>query len=398
MSDPALTSLANGLTAREVVSFESTEHLANLLRDASADIQTVVPLGGRGSLGTGHPATTDIAVDMTPNSGVLAYTPADLTLSVNTGTTWADLQATLAEHGQSLPLDIPHPGRTTVGGIVATGFAGARKYRNGSLRDLLIGCEYVRGDGLVARAGGMVVKNVSGFEIPRFLHGSWGSLAVVTSVNLKVMPKPRSEETVLQSFETLNEAVDAGLETVRSGQSVDSIAIVAEGTSATLAIRASGRPRAVTQIANGIIDASRGQTERLAEERSADWWQATTNAYAESDDVIQISLSVANEQLGLLAQGLRETVPSATMCLLVGSGSIRLRMPHGDLENSSENLAAALNVATQHGATWIIESAPIELRQGHAVWGQTDSGYTTMQAVKQSFDPANVLNRGRLFI
>ncbi len=357
----------------------------------------MVPIGGRGSLGTGHPATADIALDVTSNSGVLSYTPADLTLSVKTGTTWADLQAALAEHGQTLPLDVPNPERTTVGGIVATGFAGARKYRNGSLRDLLIGCEYVRGDGLVARAGGMVVKNVSGFEIPRFLHGSWGSLAVLTSVNLKVMPKARAEETVLQSFESTSAAIEAGLDWVRSGMPVDSIAVVSDAETATLAIRATGRPRAVDQIAREIVTAARGDAERLPDDASAAWWQSTTDAFAESAEFIQVGLSIANEQLASLARSVQESVPAAAVCVLVGSGSLRVQIPL-DEQQDGANLTSVLNAATRHGAPWLIESAPAKLRQGQDIWGQPDTGLATMRSVKQSFDPGQILNRGRLFI
>ncbi|MCO5217720.1 MAG: hypothetical protein M9909_02605 [Thermomicrobiales bacterium] len=79
---------------------------------------------------------------------------------------------------------------------MATGFSGPRRLNQGTLKDLLIGCEYVRGDGLIAKAGGMTVKNVSGFEMSRLLHGSWGSLAVLTRVNLKVLPIARVDRTI----------------------------------------------------------------------------------------------------------------------------------------------------------------------------------------------------------
>src|SRR5699024_1400043 len=124
-----------------------------------------------------------------------SYEPADLTASFHAGTTLAEVNDILGEQGQELPLDMPQADRATIGGLVATGFYGPRRLGSGTLKDLLIGCAYVRGDGLVAKAGGMLVKNVSGFEISRLLHGSWGSLAGLTSINLKVVPKPKADFT-----------------------------------------------------------------------------------------------------------------------------------------------------------------------------------------------------------
>ena len=151
----------------------------------------------------------------------MSWEPADLVLSVRAGTTFAEVQPELGEHGQEIPIDVAYPERATIGGLIATGFAGPRRLRSGSFRDLLIGCEYVRGDGLVANAGGMVVKNVSGFEIPRFLHGSWGALAVLTTVNLKVTPKPRHDGTILALSGPRHEAVACGCSTAVSAVAID---------------------------------------------------------------------------------------------------------------------------------------------------------------------------------
>lgn len=398
MSDSTDIRLADGLLAQEVVTFGSAESLGSLLEEATATNRSVVPFGGKRSLGTGHPATADIGLDMNSNTGVISYAPADLTLSVKTGTTWADLQATLAEQGQTLPVDVPHPAQTTVGGVVATGFAGARKFRQGSLRDLLIGCEYVRGDGLVARAGGMVVKNVSGFEIPRFLHGSWGALAVMTSVNLKVMPLARSEATVLQEFGEIETAIQVGLDLAQGGLPLDAIAVVANQQGSTLAVRVTGRQRAVDQMATEIASGATGDSSRLGDSESATWWQSTTDNFAEAEDVVQVAVSAANDVLASLATGLRQSVTGANLLILPGSGSLRIRVTVENDADPGQLLSTLTGVIDAKSGSWVIESAPAALRRDRDVWGQPDSGLATMQSVKRSFDPGQVLNRGRLFV
>src|SRR5690606_32925866 len=101
-----------------------------------------------------------VALDLAGTAGIADYVPADLTVSVGAGTRWSDLQAALGAEGQTIPLDVPFANRATVGGVVATAYAGPRRLRDGSLKDLLLGASFVRGDGLAAKAGGMVVKNV----------------------------------------------------------------------------------------------------------------------------------------------------------------------------------------------------------------------------------------------
>ena len=398
MSKTTDSTLAKGLIAREIVEFSSAEDLGAFLSEATSADRTVVPFGGRKSLVTGKPATVDVGLDMTSNSGVISYAPADLTLSVKAGTTWADLQATLAEQGQTLPIDVPHPDKATVGGVVATGFAGARKFRQGSLRDLLIGCEFVRGDGLVARAGGMVVKNVSGFEIPRFLHGSWGSLAVITSVNLKVVPIARAEATVLQTFDAVAGAVQAGLSLAQTGLPLDAIAVVASQDRVVLATRCTGRERAVNAMAAELISVATGDSSRLDGADSANWWQATTDDFAGVDSVMQLAVSVGNEALPALAKRISELSQDARILVLPGSGSLRVQIGTKANIDPAATFTAIADLVRSDDGSWVIEAAPESLRVDVDVWGDADSGHATMTSIKRTFDPGQVLNRGRLFI
>lgn len=175
---------------------ESVPEAAELLRDSQG------PLLFRGA-GTkqgwaGRPVQPRLVVETTRLSRVLAYQPADMTVSVQAGMPLRELQALLGEKGQWLALD---PGSeaagATVGGLLATGDSGPRRLRYGALRDLVIGATLVLADGTVARSGGAVIKNVAGYDLPKLLYGSLGTLGLVTEVVLRVHPRPQASATAV---------------------------------------------------------------------------------------------------------------------------------------------------------------------------------------------------------
>lgn len=125
-------------------------------------------------------------------TGVLAYEPADLVVTVRAGTTLEELGAELGARGQECPVEATGVPGSTVGGRVATGLSGLRRRGAGPLRDWLLGARFVTGDGVVASAGAATVKNVTGYDLPRLLCGSWGTLAVLLAVTLRTRPVPRA--------------------------------------------------------------------------------------------------------------------------------------------------------------------------------------------------------------
>ena len=144
----------------------------------------------------GRPVEPAVVVETTQLSRVLAYNPADMTICVQAGIALRDLQAVLGEKGQWLALD---PGTelagATVGGLLATGDSGPRRLRYGALRDLVIGITLVLADGTVAHSGGTVIKNVAGYDLPKLLYGSLGTLGLVAEVVLRLHPRPRTSAT-----------------------------------------------------------------------------------------------------------------------------------------------------------------------------------------------------------
>jgi glycolate oxidase FAD binding subunit len=157
---------------------------------AVADAPLVTPVGSRThwEVGGRPPVGPEVTCVSAPD-GIATYDPADLTVTVGAGTRCADLADALAEHGQECALD-PRDPQATVGGVLASGLSGRRRLRLGPLRDRVLEVRFVTADGRLVKGGGPTVKNVSGFDLPRLLVGSLGTIGVLVQVTLRCQPRP----------------------------------------------------------------------------------------------------------------------------------------------------------------------------------------------------------------
>ena len=193
-----------GLSSTAVLAPKSLEELGQLIADLHAEGRPWVPSGLGSRLHWGPPLAADSGpvLSMRELSGIIDHAVDDLTITVDAGMPLADLQAALAEHQQWLPLNWPwgssmaSPSSAgTIGGLVARGLSGGLRQRHLGVRDQIIGISLIRSDGVSARAGGRVVKNVAGYDLMRLLCGSWGSLALISGLTLRVQPirEPRGQ-------------------------------------------------------------------------------------------------------------------------------------------------------------------------------------------------------------
>jgi glycolate oxidase FAD binding subunit len=151
---------------------------------------------GRGTwLDAGRPVEAERVVDLVHLSGLVEYTPGDLTLTARAGTTLAEIAAATAAEGQWLALDPYGSDEGTLGATIATASAGPLASAFGRPRDLVLGVEVVAGDGAVVHGGGRVVKNVAGFDLTRAMTGSWGTLGIITKVTVRLHARPAADET-----------------------------------------------------------------------------------------------------------------------------------------------------------------------------------------------------------
>jgi glycolate oxidase FAD binding subunit len=165
-----------------------TDELRALAAAVGGATAPVVAVGSRTQFEVGDPVAPGCVAVAAPR-GIVAFEPADLTVTVGAGTTCAELDAVLAAAGQEVALDPRDPG-ATVGGVLAVGTSGSRRLRHGPVRDALLEVRFATADGRVVKGGGPTVKNVSGYDLPRLLVGSFGTLGILGQVTLRARARP----------------------------------------------------------------------------------------------------------------------------------------------------------------------------------------------------------------
>ena len=193
-ADPAEGSpLGDGRHAHATIRPESVESLCQAVREHVALGQAIYPQGGCTALGYGGiPGRPGVAVDTRSLGRVIEYPHADMTITVEAGITAEALRRVLAEQNQRLQLDVPQADRATLGGVFATATCGPRRFGLGRPRDQIIGVGFVTSEGALVKGGGRVVKNVAGYDFPRLLTGSLGTLGIIAQMTLKVRPLPEA--------------------------------------------------------------------------------------------------------------------------------------------------------------------------------------------------------------
>ncbi len=227
---------------------------AESIADAQSAIRSSskIRIQGNGTkaLSFAEPASFD-TLDMTRLSGIVEYDPSEFTITAKAGTSLQELCGALAECGQFLPFDPPLVARgATVGGMISAGISGPSRLRFGSVRDFVLGVKYLDGTGSVAMAGGKVVKNAAGFDIPKMLVGSWGELAAIIEVTLKVFPRPTHYCSVRIDAEGIEQAIAWVHQLTRSPLDIDAIDIE---DSRSILVRMGGFKKAIGQAADRVL-------------------------------------------------------------------------------------------------------------------------------------------------
>jgi glycolate oxidase FAD binding subunit len=193
------------MESKSTVRPRDVAELSDILRGCSASGGVVNIRAGGSKAAFGIPAgDSDMALDLSGLSGITLYEPDELVLTARAGTGLAEIASVLAGRGQCMAFEPPEfgalfgsDGGSTLGGMVASGWSGPRRIRNGAVRDHVLGVQAVGGDGQLFNSGGRVVKNVTGFDLPKLLTGSHGTLAALTEITIKVLPAPEVSRTLV---------------------------------------------------------------------------------------------------------------------------------------------------------------------------------------------------------
>lgn len=389
----------DGLPFADVVSPVSSTELAKFLNEANSDGRAVTPVGGGTKLALGNiPTHVDLAISTEHLDRVLHYEPTDMTLSVEAGARFADVQARLAERGQTLPLDVADGDRATIGGLIATAFAGPRRFGSGTLRDLLIGISVAYPDGSIGKAGGMVVKNVTGFDLMRLHLGALGTLGIVLSANFKVLPEARSEATLLSEPSSLTDALTIAAGARGGRHRPIALEVFSDGDGWQCAARLEGRPQTVA-LGTAILRDTGSWSRSLADEESRDWWRSYGSSLSIADDSsILIRCAAAPKASDGLFAAVETALTRQEMLRSLrrgspGIGSLNIRIAGDGVSAESLTHLQASLLATSDTVT--VLSAPPSLKRGIDVWGHTPTTISVMRALKAEFDPKSTLNPGR---
>jgi glycolate oxidase FAD binding subunit len=389
----------DGLVPGGMIEPESAAEAAAVLAEGARHRFACAPIGGGTKLALGNPPERlDVALSTRRLGGIIDYVPTDLVLSVGGGTKIGDVRAVLAEHGQGLPIDAPDD--ATIGGLIATALAGPRRLGYGTLRDLLIGIT-VAHPGRITHAGGMVVKNVSGFDLPRVYHGSLGTLGVVVSANFKVLPLPRHETTLLVACDGLTEALAAARRVRGSRLRPTALEVTNSGGAWGMAVRLEGRPDTLEAAAEEIQRLAEGDVWTLEGGESAAWWRdyfAAQDLRLGQDEAL-LRASVRPRDSAELAEGALAALPGLGFNLplvavspALGTLVVKVRTEAADPATA---LARGLDLLGALADYASVMSAPVAWKRGFDVWGKTPDTLDLMRSLKHEFDPARVLNPGR---
>ncbi len=380
----------------------SAEQIADLLATAGAGRLGVIPFGGATKLALGNlPARADIGLSLGKLNRILHHEPADLTLSVEAGVRFADLQAEIGKLGQELPIEVPDAAGATIGGLIATALCGPRRLGSGTLRDLLIGIRVAYPSGIVAKAGGLVVKNVSGFDLMRLHHGALGTLGVIVSANFKVLPRPRTEATVCSKPLELREALAIAARVRGSRIRPVALELHPAGAGWQVAIRVMGRESTVALLAGEGGAALGGAARTLDRDESRTFWVDRLRAESLRDCGASALLraSVKPACTGNLLAALANTsAAGGDLEILSASpalGTVLMTASPAAAESAQRwlpELQQALLAVADHVT---VLAAPSEAKSGIDVWGREPAALEVTRALKREFDPNAVLNPGR---
>jgi glycolate oxidase FAD binding subunit len=381
-----------------VLSPASTEELASILRSANAESLTVEPTGGRTKLTWGSRVTPRLQLSTTRLSGIREHVWQDMTATVAAGTPWSAMQGELARHNQRVALDPVFPDRATVGGVIATSDSGVLRRRYGSLRDLVLGMTIVLADGTIARSGGKVVKNVAGYDLPKLLTGSFGTLGVITEVTFRLHPLPASTLNLTARSASITQLADLMHRITAAPLSLEAMQLrnesqgYAEDAAFALDVQLASEPSALSNQERQLRELVQSCTLTPADPNT---WSAREHLFAEPDaTVLKVSSLSAKLSAIVGAVAVLNTQPDTRAhCIAepTGIATVAFSATQENLAALTDDLRSRLRA---HGGSAVL------LRRGllpHSVnsWGDPPPAIELMRAIKREFDPKRILNPGR---
>ena len=364
-------------------------------RDA-ADVAAIVagavrplePLGGGSKRAIGKPVVADV-LDLSALDGILSYEPAELVLTARAATPLATVERALAAHGQRLAFEPPNFGTLlgndraqTLGGVIAANASGSRRLTAGAARDHFLGFHAVTGRGETFKAGGNVVKNVTGYDLPKLLAGSWGTLSVLTELTVRVVPAPELDRTLVVPAGSAGECLALLTAALRSSHDVSGAAVdPARGS----LLRLEGFAASVEARTRALCAELRCTPEAVLEgDESRRCWHALASAVPLAASPVVWRISVPpSEALQVL-----ERLEPDRYLLDWGGGLILAAYANVD--------AARVRGALTSGHATLLKAAAADRAATAVFQPQAPAVAAAALRLRAAFDPRGILNPGRM--
>ena len=405
----------DGLTPRKAVLPTKPDGVSEALSWASAEGMAVLPRGGGVHMGLGNvPSRVDLVIGTERLDKLNFHEPLDMVAQVQAGITLESLQAQLARHGQTIPVESPAAGKATIGGILASNVYGPSRFAYGSPRDWLIGITVALADGTLTKAGGRVVKNVTGYDMGKLYVGSLGTLGVIVDATFKLVPLPASSVALLTPCATVEDALSLATGILKlpgqptSVHAINRIAVdrmempgvFSPQHGGFLLVGYSGRKSMVDRAerdAQGVLPS--GSTVLKGDE-SVDLWRRLTNL-GWSDAVaphFMLRASIRPSRIGGLLRTINQ-LPEGGVAVDAATGTVRLYWFDEQGDDMTESLIYRIReAALDAGGHLTVESCPLSFKSRIDVWGDlvSSQGLDLMRRVKQQLDPNSIMSPGRM--
>ena len=391
---------------------QTIEALAEIVKQAAQQQWRMLICGNGSKLNWGKIAEDiQLVISLQKCDRLIEHAVGDLTVTVSAGMKLQDLQAKLRSHNQFLPLDSSYAD-ATLGGIVATADAGSWRQRYGGVRDLLLGISFVRADGAIAKAGGRVVKNVAGYDLMKLFTGAYGTLGILTQLTFRTYPLITTSETLLITGKAAQIAQasqiirNSGLTPVAmdllSHSVVNQLNLDLDLDLATemgLIIRWQTIPESIKQQLEQVQAIAKQLNltiNNYQEQAETNLWQNCTNLtkIPHSDTAVTCKIGIAPTAAVNFLQ-LKQVIDRNIAVRVHASSGI------GQLQLNSADVPIIDNLRSHcqqnHGFLTILD-APKTIKQQADIWGYSGNALKTMQALKNQFDPQNLLNCDRFIV
>ena len=386
-----------GIVPRIVVEPADAAAVGRVLEWASREKLIVVTRGAGTKIGWGGPpARVDVMLSTARMSAVVAHRHGDLTATIEAGAALASVNRTLGEHRQWIPLDPLWAGKTTIGGLVATNDSGPRRHRYGAPRDLIIGVEFARADGRLAKGGGIVVKNVAGYDMPRLLTGSFGCLGVIVTATFKLYPLTAASKTLVVD---VRKTSDLGLLAGKIAAShLTPTALEFNTHPLRLIIRFESIETSVerqSEAAAALIGTTGLAAQSFKGPAEEQLWSDQARTMEDGPGAL-MKVSVLPTQLADTLSIIERLAGKDGYSAVgrAGAGVFFVRI--GGDEAAQARVIAGVRDGLPIGmGSAVVVKGPAQLRDRLDAWGPIGDGLALMKAVKQQFDPSGVLNPGR---